>query len=162
MKKLMTGVLLLLLISGAASARQLFDTSKIYFGGGLSSNDLSGFDNAIGWQIFGGLPLDLQLGTGDLSIEVGYMDSGEFEQNIPPFGTITTEAKGIWATGVGKWPVGKNLSIIGRLGFDFGDDDGLMLGGGVGYSVAKNLDLRGEYVIRDNIDSLQFNVVYYH
>jgi len=157
MKKLMTGMLLLLLASGAAAAeKQLLDTSKVYFGGGISSNDLSGFDKATGFQFFGGYKLDYKLGTGALGVELGYMDSGEFDS---AFGS--TEAKGIWATAVGAWPVSRNVNIIARLGFDFGDDDGLMLGGGVGYSVAKNLDLRGEYVIRDNIDSLQFNVVYY-
>jgi len=157
MKKLVA-TLLLALLAGTATAeeKQLLDTNRMYFGGGISRNDLSGWSDATGYQFFAGYQLDLKLGTGGLGVELGYMNSGEFEN-----GPLRTKAKGIWLNGVGKWPVGKNLNIVGRIGFDFGDDDGLMLGGGVGYSVAKNLDLRGEYVIRDNIDSLQFNVVYF-
>lgn len=158
MKKLISGMLLLALAGPAAAEKQLLDTGKLYFGGGLSINDLSGYDDATGFQFFAGYPLDVRLGTGRIAIEVGYMDSGEFDLPGTPF---STEAKGIWGTGVGTWEVAKDLTFIGRLGIDLGDDDGLMLGGGVGFRVAKNLDLRGEYVIRDNIDSLQFNVVYY-
>lgn len=161
MKKVITGMLLVLLASSTAVARQ-FNADRIYFGGGLSSNELNGFSgDATGFQIFAGYPLDMKLGSGELAVEAGYMDSGEFEYNIPFFGTVSTEAKGLWGTAVGKWPVGRNLNIIGRLGLDIGDDDGLMFGGGVGFKVAKNLDLRAEYVIRDHIDSLQLNVVYY-
>jgi hypothetical protein len=53
------------------------------------------------------------------------------------------------------------VELIGRAGFDFGDDDGFMIGIGAGYIVNKNLKLRGEFVVRDNVDSLQFNVVFY-
>ena len=35
----------------------------------------------------------------------------------------------------------------------------LMFGGGVGYQANEKLEMRGEYVVRDEIDSLQFNVV---
>ncbi len=50
--------------------------------------------------------------------------------------------------------------LLGRLGVDFGDDDGLMVGAGLGYAFNRQLEVRGEYVARDNIDSLQANVVY--
>ena len=149
----------LMLIANLAAAQQ-FDSSKIYFGGGLSKNSLSGFDDATGYQVFGGYPLDVDLGGGQLSVEVGYMDSGSFETDF--FGlTIETEATGFWSTAVGEWQLNQNLNLIGRLGLDFGDDDGFMLGGGIGYKMTDNMDLRGEYVIRDNIDSLQVNFVYY-
>lgn len=35
-----------------------------------------------------------------------------------------------------------------------------MLGAGVGYAVSQQIEVRGEYVIRDDIDSLQANIVY--
>ena len=149
--KKLVSIAALMLMANLATAQQ-FDSSKIYFGGGLSSNSLSGFDDATGYQVFGGYPLDVDLGGGQLSVEVGYMDSGSFEYDF--FGTtLETEATGFWSTAVGEWQLNESLNLIGRLGMDFGDDDGIMFGGGIGYSMTDNMDLRGEYVIRDNIDS---------
>ena len=42
-------------LSSVAAAQGL-DTKKLYFGAGLSSNSVSGSDNGIGWQAFGGFP----------------------------------------------------------------------------------------------------------
>ena len=53
------------------------------------------------------------------------------------------------------------IKLIGRAGYDFGDDDGFIVGVGAGYILNKNLKLRLEYVARDHVDSLQFNVVFY-
>lgn len=161
--KSIISLLVLGLSANLASANQ-FDASQVYFGGGLSLNSLSGYDDAIGYQAFGGYPLDVDLGGGKLSVEVGYMNSGDFETTFDFFGTpvtVETDASGIWGTAVGEWEINDGLNLLGRIGMDFGDDDGLMLGGGVSYNMSNNLDLRGEYVIRDNIDSLQINVVYY-
>lgn len=153
----------LMLMANLAAAQQ-FDSSKIYFGGGLSQNSLSGFDDATGYQVFGGYPLDVDLGGGQLSVEVGYMDSGSFEYEYQLLGTTYTfeaEATGFWSTAVGEWQLNESLNLIGRLGMDIGDDDGIMFGGGVGYNMTDNIDLRGEYVVRNNVDSLQVNFVYY-
>jgi hypothetical protein len=142
-----------------------FDVQNLYGGFGLSLNALSGFDDAMGWQIFGGYDLPWKLGPAKTAVEVGYMTSGEFEQSVtvPFVGTIkaTSEAKGIWATGVVAYPVNTQFDILGRLGYDFGDDDGLMLGLGAGYWINKQVSVRAEYVIRDNIDSLQVNLLYH-
>lgn len=153
---------------GAATSRSSggFDVQNLYGGFGLSLNSLGGFDDAMGWQIFGGYDLPWKLGDAKTAVEVGYMNSGEFETSITlPFGLgtykATTEAKGIWATGVVAYPVNPQFDIIGRLGLDFGDDDGLMLGVGAGYWFNKQVSARAEYVIRSNIDSLQANLVYH-
>ena len=69
------------------------------------------------------------------------------------------KAKGVWSTAVISYPVNGKLSVLGRAGLDFGDDDGFMFGAGMGYQANEKLEMRGEYVVRDNIDSLQFNVV---
>ena len=37
--------------------------------------------------------------------------------------------------------------------------DGLMIGGGIGIPAGNTMDIRFEYVVRDNIDSLQANLV---
>jgi len=69
-------------------------------------------------------------------------------------------AKGLWANGVGRLMVTPSVELIGRLGLDFGDDDGLMAGIGAGVLLSKNFKLRLEFVQRDDVNSVQFNFVY--
>lgn len=92
------------------------------------------------------------------------MDSGSFDQNVTAPGflsrTYSVKAQGLWGTAVLDFPIQDQISVIGRLGLDIGDDDGLMIGAGLGFDVNKNIELRAEYVIRDNIDSLQANLVF--
>jgi hypothetical protein len=80
--------------------------------------------------------------------------------DIPPFGSVSARAKGLWSTGVARYIVNPQVELLGRAGLDFGDDDGFMFGVGAGYIVNRNVKLRGEYVIRENVDSIQFNFVY--
>lgn len=151
--------------AGLAQA-QGFDPSNIYFGGGLSRNDLDGWgDTATGFQFFGGYPLDMvNLGTLKSAVEVGYMDSGEWKDTVCVsfFGCTTakTSAQGLWANYVISYDFTPVVSGVARGGMDFGDDDGLMIGFGAGFKVAPQIDIRAEYVVRDHIDSLQANVVY--
>lgn len=135
------------------------DTKQLYFGGGLSMNDIGFGDDAVGFQIFAGLPIPVDMGKAKLNGEVGYMDSGDFDVNLGPFGTVSESASGLWANAVVDVPLQNNISLIGRAGLDFGDDDGIMIGGGLGFHTSNKLEIRVEYVIRDNIDSLQANVV---
>lgn len=139
----------------ADDSKAVIDAKKIYFGGGLGLNSLSGIDfsDATGFQVFAGYELPVEVGNGTLSVEVGYMDSGNFD------GPGNRKAKGVWANAVVSLPVQNKLSVIGRAGLDFGDDDGLMLGGGLGLQMNEKMEIRAEYVIRDNVDSLQFNLV---
>ena len=44
---------------------------------------------------------------------------------------------------------------------DFGDADGLMFGIGAGWKLNRQWKLRGEYVIRDDLNSLQVNFLYH-
>ena len=140
----------------SAAVAQGFDTSKLFFGGGVSANSVSGSDSAVGYQIFGGY------GFGEVSpkvfidAEVGYMDTGTMKKS----GRADVKANGLWANGVGRLMVAESVELIGRLGLDFGDDDGLMFGVGAGYLLSKKAKLRLEYVQRDNVDSVQFNFVF--
>lgn len=167
MKKIALGMALLA-SAGLAHAQGAND--NIYIGGGVSSNELPTFsDNATGFQIFAGYELDM-INTGAVksAVEVGYMDSGEWkeEQQFCFFliGCSTyeykAEAKGLWANYVASYDFNPSLSAIGRIGLDFGDDNGLMYGVGLGFSFTPQLELRGEYVMRDITDSLQANLVY--
>jgi len=157
MKKLLM-VLGLMLAAAQVSAAGV-DAKKIYFGGGLGLNDANFGDNAIGFQVFVGLPLPVKTESVKLSVEAGYMDSGNFEKNLGIFGKVKTKANGLWGTAVAELPLKDNLSVLGRIGLDIGDDDGIMIGAGLGLKMAQNMDLRFEYVIRDTIDSLQVNLV---
>ena len=147
-----------------AQAEEIIDVDAIYVGGGLSSNSASGLDSAMGYQIFAGMPLNIDLSNVKSALEVGYMDSGKMEAcvNVPFFGNVCAgdNATGLWANYVAAMPINEQVDLIGRIGLDFGDDDGLMYGVGAGFGINKQVDVRGEYVVRDNINSLQVNLVY--
>lgn len=141
------------LSTGAAA--QGFDSSKLFFGGGFSSNDTSGSDDAVGFQIFGGYVLGEVAPKFFIDAEVGYMDSGDMATSR---GDVN--AKGLWAAAVGRYNVAPSIELIGRLGLDFGDDEGLLAGIGAGVILSRNFKLRLEYVRRDTVDSVQFNLVF--
>ena len=63
-----------------------------------------------------------------------------------------------WAEGLRE--AMKSLIEQALNGLDFGDDDGLMLGIGGQYDISPAFFMRVEYVIRDDIDSFQFNLLY--
>jgi hypothetical protein len=134
----------------SVSVAQGLDTSRFFFGAGVSSNEESGTDSAGGYG-FGEVTRNVFIDA-----EVGYMDTGDMEKN----GGGDVKANGLWATGVGRLMIAPSFELIGRLGYDFGDDDGVMAGIGVGYLLTKKIKLRFEYVERDNVDSLQFNLVF--
>lgn len=157
MKKIIV-VLMVMLVSSNSFAE--LDTKKVYFGGGLGLNSLSGLDfsDGLGFQFFAGYELPVKMTEGSLSAEVGYMDSGNLDVGSP-FVSKEIKAKGLWLNAVYSLPLKNKLSFIGRAGLDLGDDDGLMLGAGVEFNIGESMDARLEYVIRDSVDSLQFNVV---
>lgn len=139
----------------SVAVAQAVDTNRLFFGAGLSSNEVSGSDSAVGWQVFGGYGFGQVASNLYFDAEVGYMDTGDMER---PGGDV--KANGLWAAGVGRFLVTPNIELLGRLGLDFGDDDGLLGGIGAGLILTKNIKLRLEYVQRDKVDSWQFNFVY--
>lgn len=144
-------------VTGVATAAEL-NEDRFYVGGGVSSNDLDG-EQATGYQLFGGYELPGDIGRADTAIEAGFWDSGDFDAG-PPGSGRETDAEGLWINGLLSLPLNARVDLIGHAGVDFGDDDGLMAGGGVGFDLTEELDLRGEYVARDDTESLQANVVY--
>lgn len=148
-----------LLLSGAwvtpvfaDESQPLLDKNKFSIGAGISTNSVSGpASDEIGYQFFGAYNLNqINLMEGvHSSVEFGYMDYG-----------FSGDSSGIWATYVVDGSLGGKFGWLARLGLDIGDDSGLMLGVGLGYSVNSRMELRGEYVIRDEVDSLQFNILY--
>ena len=157
MKKIIPLLGLLLLVTQANAAD--LGTRQLYFGAGVGFNSINNNNyyhyndsDAVGLQLFAGLPLAAKIGSADLAVELGYMDTGDFDSG--------SSANGLWSTVAASLPLNNGLKLLGRLGYDFGDDDGVMIGAGVGFPVASSMDMRVEYVIRDHIDSLQLNLVF--
>jgi opacity protein-like surface antigen len=154
-------VLLLTLMSLASSvnAEGAIDTKRLYAGGGFGFNSLPAFGSARGLQIFGGYDFDFKLNE-DIStaVEIGYMNSGDFDQ----YNGINSNnnAKGLWAAVLESVPLSSKTDMLVRLGFDFGDDDGFLLGTGLQYKFNTKLAFRMEYIARQNINSLQANVLF--
>jgi opacity protein-like surface antigen len=140
----------------SVASAQVVDTGKLFFGAGVSSNEMSGTDSALGWQIFGGYQFGELAKNLRFDAEVGYMDSGDMERSGQP----DQNANGLWAAGVGRFLLTPNIELLGRLGMDFGDDDGLLAGIGAGLALTKTIKLRFEFVKRDHVDSWQFNLVF--
>ncbi|MDH5517468.1 MAG: porin family protein [Gammaproteobacteria bacterium] len=142
----------------SVTEKKMIDFDKLYAGAGIGINSLAGFDGATGYQFFAGAPLNIDAGDFKWSVEAGFMDSGTF--GIPGFGGLGASFSGLWGTAVIEKPINETLEFIGRAGLDIGDDDGVMFGAGVAYSLNPRTDLRFEYVKRANITSIQANYVF--
>ncbi len=154
-------VLLPLALAGALSLPAYgheFNAGNAYGGVGLTFNTVGG-GNATGFQLFGGYDLHVKI-NGDIStaVEVGYMDSGNF--NTFGGGSFGG-AEGIWAALVNSVEINRKMDAFTRIGIDLGDDDGVMVGAGMGYHFSPKSELRVEYVVRDHINGLQFNAVFH-
>ncbi len=144
--------------SSATNAEGVLDAERIYVGGGLGFNSLPGFGSARGFQFFGGYDFAFKLNE-DIStaLEIGYMASGDFGQFQGL--TSTLDAKGLWAAAVSSVPLSSKTNMLVRLGYDFGDDDGFLLGTGIQYKFDTKLAFRMEYVTRQNVNGLQANIL---
>jgi len=165
MKKLITMAVVSACISMPAmaaeksSSKPLLNKSDVSIGAGIANNTIDlpapfSDQDETGFQFFAGFNLrkvNLMEGV-NTSVEAGYMDYG--------FDTGGNSG-GLWATAVVDGTISGTFGWLGRVGFDFGDDDGLMFGAGLSLDLGTKTELRGEYVIRDNIDSLQLNLVYH-
>ncbi len=159
MKKIVGLIALMSMVMSVPAAVQAegLDAKRFYIGGGLGFNSLPGFGSARGVQVFGGYALKSKLNE-DIStaLEIGYMDSGNFDHfnNTSNAG----DATGVWIAAVESVQLTRKVDMLARFGFDFGDDDGLLLGAGMQYKFDTKVALRTEYVARENVNSLQVNV----
>ncbi len=148
------------MVFSSAAAAQSFDLRRLFFGGGLSVNTVPGSDDGAGFQVFGGYNFPAIASNLYVDAEAGYMDTGKLEVRCAQ-AVCDANAKGLWANGVLRYLVTPSVELIGRVGVDLGDDDGLMIGIGAGYIVGTRLKVRLELVQRDDVSSVQFNVVFY-
>ncbi|HLQ27315.1 MAG TPA: outer membrane beta-barrel protein [Acidiferrobacterales bacterium] len=175
MKKVLSLIIVLCSLPLVAMAAP--PQEPLYFGGGLSHNSASVSEfgakldvSGTGFQFFGGYEfgnLGVRNNKVNFAGEVGYMDTGNMKGNVTAtvLGITVTvpvevKDKGLWAAGVVRYSASPQVDVLGRLGFDLGDDSGLMFGVGVGYWFDKKIQLRGEYVVRDTVNSLQLNMVF--
>ena len=136
----------------ADDSEPLLDKNLFSIGAGVSSNSV-GRDDEIGFQFFAAYDLN-QINVMEgvrSSAEFGFMDYG-----------FSRDSTGIWGTYVVDGIISEKFGWLARFGLDIGDDSGLMIGAGVSYATSSKMELRGEYVVRDDVDSLQFNVLYHY
>lgn len=133
-----------------------FDPQHLFLGAGVTSNELPNTDNGTGYQLFLGYNFGEISPNVAIDGELGYMDSGDMDRDGPA-GDV--RAEGFWANGVVRLIMAPGLELLGRAGYDFGDDDGLMVGLGIGFGLTQLIQMRLEYVDRDNLDSYQVNFV---
>ena len=159
MMKKVISILALMLLASTAHAEGPIKADQLYVGGGLGFNSLPAVGNATGFQFIGGYEFQTKL-NGDITsaVELGYMDTGDFDRYNSS--TNVSAAKGVWLAYVGSVPLSNKTDMLARVGFDFGDDDGVLLGTGLQYKFTTKVAMRMEYVARQNVNSLQANVLF--
>ena len=141
-------------------AHAYLDTRRLYYGAGISMNTLANTRWGAGAQVLTGYDTGLAVGRMVLDAELGYLNTGNMKFKTQVGSRIATRASGVWLSGVARVPVSYGWEALARLGGDFGDDAGLLLGVGVALELTNDVKLRIEYVARENIDALQLNVIY--
>lgn len=143
----------------AETQSQGVDAEQFYVGGGLGFNSLPGGGSATGFQIIGGYEFKTRLNDDIISaLEIGYMDTGNFERLYST--TKSDDVNGAWVAMVESVPLTSKAGMLARLGYDFGDDDGFLLGTGLQYKFTTKIAMRMEYVARQHVNSLQANVLF--
>ena len=161
MKKIISTLALVSLSMASSFSAQAenggLDANNFFVGGGIGFNSLPGYGSSRGFQFFGGYQFDFKINDDITSaLELGYMDSGDFDQYNGR--SSNEDAKGLWLAALESVPLSSKTDMLVRLGIDFGDDDGVLLGTGLQYKFNTKLGLRMEYIARQNVDSLQANV----
>ncbi len=142
----------------AETQSQGVDAAQFYVGGGLGFNSLSGA-SATGFQIFGAYEFKTKLNDDITSaLEIGYMDTGNFDHINSS--SSSDDVNGVWVAMLESVPLSRKADMLVRLGYDFGDDDGLLLGTGLQYKFTTKIAMRMEYVARQHVNSLQANVLF--
>lgn len=140
---------------------QAFNPKALYAGFGLSANRVDspfkGFSSktASGLQGFMGYNFGT-VNTLTTAAEVGYSQTSDFYKDID------SDVAGLWLAGLIKAPIPNSdprLKLLGKAGYDLGDDSGVFLGVGAEFSFNPVVALRAEYLNKDALTSYQFNVI---
>ena len=145
---------LMSLLAGSASAQPLFSLERLYFGGGFGSSKVSDIDEVkttvqgfAGYRLTGNYGLDP--GRFRLAIEAGYQDTSDVSHDNG------------WVTPVVSYRISDSVGLLLRAGAEAGHDDGLIYGVGIDYRIERNMSTRLEYLERQEMRGVQFNVVYH-
>ena len=141
------------------------ESNRFYGGFGLSdhSSTIENFEgDAIGFSIFGGYILPVQpLDYAKFSLEAGYLSTENFDwesTNSADPAFTRSSADSVLASGIVEVNLIGRWQLIGRAGYDFGDDVGNFFGAGLGYLFPNGLGIRTEYKEQDKIDTIQLNI----
>ncbi len=137
----------------AQANQPVLEKSRLSIGAGISDNKISRpKDDGTGIQLFANYALpDVNLiqGVGS-AVEVGFMDFG-----------FDSDSTGIWGSYVIDGAFSDAFGWLAQAGFDFGDDSGFLVGAGLKLRLNSKANARLEYVVRDEVDSLQVNFLYH-
>ncbi|MEQ3692239.1 MAG: outer membrane beta-barrel protein [Thalassolituus sp.] len=158
---------LLPVILTAATASAMADDSplkdRLYVGANLSHNTIDspfGGDDvdAGGYSIFTGLKFDNSIEGLTTSAELGYSDTKDFFDS-----NGDADINGVWVAGVAEKTlpeIDPRVSALARIGLDLGDDDGILLGAGLGFHATEMLSLRAEFINKDASSVYQVGAVF--
>lgn len=136
----------------AQGNQPMLERSRLSIGAGISNNEIGNpKQRDTGFQIIANYDLpqvNLMEGV-DSSVEVGFMDFG-----------FDSDSTGIWGSYVIDGVLSGDFGWLAQAGLDFGDDSGLLVGAGLKLRLNSKADARLEYVVRDEVDSLQVNFFY--
>lgn len=148
----------MVILSPVQAQTASLDAEGFYIGGGLNFNSLPGVGSARGFQLIGGYEFNYKVNDDiTVSLEAGYLDSGDFNR-INSLSS-SDSAAGLWVSLLGSVPLSRKTDMLARAGYDFGDDDGFLLGAGIQYKFDTKVALRMEFVTREIVSGLQANVV---
>ena len=141
------------------------------------NQSVDGKDSA--WKIFGGYMFNRNFG-----LEAAYVDLGEVSYSgtfTDAFGTAPVTGGKVEVTGfnisaIGAYPVTERFSVFGKLGFFFWEaeasdttggqpffaqdnDVDLSFGVGLGYNFTRNLGVRAEWELFDNISDADVSLL---
>lgn len=146
-----------------------FKLTNLYLGvgRGVYYHDEDGYKSSSGFQLYAGYAFSKKFFQKmSVSAELGYMDSGKLDAKPTIINNtiVTPESvsqSNAWISAVANYPVHDKWDAHARLGYDFGDSNGVIYGGGLTYQLAKRLAVMGELVDRDVLSSGQVNLVYH-
>ncbi|MDF1762933.1 MAG: hypothetical protein P1U57_05950 [Oleibacter sp.] len=138
-------------------------TDRLYLGAGISHNVIdSPFGgrsyDAFGTTFFGGLTFDNNYQGLMTAMEFSYSDTEDFFDNNRGDADINGFAASLVAE-KSLPEIDARLAALGRIGVDFGDDDGILLGAGASFKASEALGFRAEYINKDASNVYQLSAL---
>ncbi len=139
-----------------------FRADHLQLGGSISENVVDspfggGSEDALGFSVFAGYEFANDMRGVKTTAELGYSDTDDFYRGGD------NDINGLWVAGVVEKnlpEINPNLFALARIGLDFGDDDGILLGAGGGFHLSKEVDVRAEFINKDASSVYQASLVF--